>query len=269
MKTRLHRLFACFAVIAGLALPAAAAPIGWSVDVLTGNLVKLDLGTGSLTTVGATGFPVIRSLAFSSSGALFGIDQLGAQLLSIDPGTGATAVVGPLGSGTAGIGGLVFDAAGTLYYADEFNENLYTVNTATGAASLVGSMGQSVTGLAFRADGTLFGYADNPDNTLVTINKLTGLATTVGAIGLVSPDGGIAFDDAGQLWAVFQSGQYGIVNQATGAVALNGSFAGVQLSALDIQLQPAAGVPEPTSIGLVALSALGLLSHRRRRRRAA
>ncbi|MDJ0740256.1 MAG: DUF4394 domain-containing protein [Gammaproteobacteria bacterium] len=235
----------------------AAAPIGYTVDTNNDELATIDLATGTLTSIGATGFGGVRGLAFRADGTLFGVDQDSDQLITLDLTTGAGTTVGSLGASVNGIGGLAFAPDGTLYFAEEFGagENLYTVNTATGAATLVGSIGVSVTGLAFDTNGILFGYADTPDNELVSIDVATGIATTIGSIGSSFNDGGISFASDGTLYGVFSDGTFGTINTTTGALTGSGNN-NAFMSALAIQ--QVAAVPVPHTLALLALGLVSL-----------
>src|SRR2546427_731369 len=79
-------------------------------------------------------------------------------------------------------GGADRAAAGPLYMANGSNGNpSHGTNTATGAATLVGSQPINTfgSGLAARADGTIFLTGEGSDGTLRTVNKLTGTTTLV------------------------------------------------------------------------------------------
>jgi len=111
------------------------------------SLYTVNVGTGDLTLVGATGFSDVQGLAFSSSGSLFAWD-ISVGLLSINVATGAATDVNALiGAGGAPIQTLDFSPGGILYGA---RDELYTIDTATGVTTLIGSGGYSdIRGIAF------------------------------------------------------------------------------------------------------------------------
>jgi len=84
--------------------------------------------------------------------------------------------------------------------------NLYTVDPATGFATLVGALrdtdlaGYAVTGIAFGADGVLYGStsANSPTapGSLVTIDPTSGFITVVGAFGITGTMADLTFDSA-------------------------------------------------------------------------
>ena len=109
------------------------------------TLYTIDLTTGALTSIGATGMTGIQALAFSLSGSLFGWDiDLG--LVSIDASTGVATDVSAVGV-TASIQTIDFAPDGTLYGA---RDALYTIDPTTGVTTLIGSGGYSdLRGMAF------------------------------------------------------------------------------------------------------------------------
>ncbi len=119
------------------------------------NLVIIDQTDGSIATVGSTGFKRASGLAtHPTTGELF------ATGINTDPDTG-----------------------------EVDRSVLFTVNRDTGMGTEVGETGIedspifefNVAGLAFRADGTLFGYFESSD-TPGTIDTGTGAATGLTAL---------------------------------------------------------------------------------------
>jgi hypothetical protein len=110
------------------------------------SLYTVDVTTGALTLVGATGFSGLQGLAFSPTGSLFAWD-IGQGLLSINVGTGAAMDVNPGVGAPVGIQALDFSPGGVLYGV---RNELYTINATTGATTLVGSGGYNdVRGIGF------------------------------------------------------------------------------------------------------------------------
>src|SRR6185295_1087887 len=128
---------------------------------------------------------------------------------TIDTNTGAATRVGLLGSNHPE-GGLAFQPGTGVLFAVKsvLQDELVTINTTTGASTtvgLLGAAGRDTSGLAFRADGTLFGVALGPTpDRLITIDTITGVATTIGSLGTNVPAptvGGLEFDpDSGILY---------------------------------------------------------------------
>jgi MYXO-CTERM domain-containing protein len=109
----------------------------------------------------------------------------------------------------------VANAAAPIGYAAGF-DTLFRIDIATRQGVVVGEFGQfggapisDVEGLAFAADGTLYGVSDSiPGGALVRINTSTGRGTVVGNLGLQgqgtggidSLDFGLAATCDGRMW---------------------------------------------------------------------
>lgn len=150
----------------------------------------------------------IYSIAFNSSGALYGTD--GASLFTINPSTGTATLIGSLGTAIESlpgrVGGIRFDASGNLVAVayDDNNTNsldvseLWNVNPITGTATLLGTPTDSsgnplinlVPGLV---SGTFYGsafdsvscgngcYLENGADTFTLLSDQT--ATTLASAG--------------------------------------------------------------------------------------
>lgn len=186
----------------------------------TGFNPNLSIGyNGHLVSMAATGLPdrgaVIGntgSLSMSAidfhplTGVLYGIAVDGAnvsRLVTLNPVTGAT--ISTLGNlGLIAAGAMAFDSAGTLYVAGKVNSTdvghgLYTVSLAPFSKTLVGQIGYALSGMAFAADGSLYGvvkrrlFASEPEATnnggLVLINKSAGTGTLLFLSGIVNQQG--------------------------------------------------------------------------------
>lgn len=199
-----------FEVIEGLAFDADGTLFGvdasWN-DTLAGtlSLVTIDTATGAGTRVGPLGVLVNDpSLTFDCAGNLWmtGYDaaEENPTFYRVDPDTGAATEVGALGPSVFGLA-----TRGTTVFGLGKRSNLVTIDTSTGVATNVGPLanarlGQGA-GLAFAADGTLWGINDGetsyngsptePD--LFTINTSTGSAT-VWATMEDEPAGRVEFD---------------------------------------------------------------------------
>src|SRR5262249_21219312 len=129
----------------------------YGVDSFTGELVRIDPGTGATTAVGPLGLLIVPGLAcglgFDTTtntlfGSIFDVDQNADQLVTIDTATGAVTVVGPIGF--QNVSGLAFDpTTNTLFGADEFSGDLISIDKATGAGTFLATMSSGGATLAF------------------------------------------------------------------------------------------------------------------------
>ncbi len=263
---------------------------------ITGDLYRIDPSTGLPTLIGPlidNGFNpyAVTGLAFDSvNGLLYGStsNNSGAggssskELVAINPNTGAVTVVGSFT--TAGtMADLTFDATtAILYGTGSLDGNLYVINTATGVATAVGSAGfpansTAGNGVAANSAGQIFGTPLGANQHLVQFNKSNGSVTTVATLsGAPFSSGAInamAFNSGGTLYGVNVDLTSGArptdlvtIDTGTGVV----TNIGASVNGLDaiVFFNPTA-VPEPATLSLLGLGALGSfgLNVLRRRRR--
>lgn len=207
------------------------------------SLVTLDPSTGAATLIGSLGLPgggTLSDLAVGPDGILYGISgqSAGTGLFTVNPTTGQATRVTPFAVGLSG-GALAFGPGGALYAAGESSGTLFTVNATTGMFTpgplLTGSPIDDgmFTALAFDDQGNLFGtiFRGSPfggPSALVRVDPTTGVITTIASGPPVIPNGlnAIAFQSAGP--------------------------------------PPSSGIPEPASLALLGIGALGLLACCRR-----
>jgi hypothetical protein len=226
----------------------AAAPTGYSInsDSPTGNgdsLYRIDLATGAETRVatvkslGQTRIDV-EGLAFAPDGTLYGMDDDAMTLFALNP---DNALVQPgaefplTGLPVPLVGGhdfgMTFACDGNLYATAlaqlPDSRSLFRVGL-TGVATRIGAMGSlnpvtisalaawgnpvELYGLGNGADGN--GDPDTPNLYQIDVN--TGIAALVGPLGAAAGpylQGGLAFDDAGQLWAATEGALFGWPSQ--------------------------------------------------------
>lgn len=212
-----------------------------------GSLFTVDVNTGAATFVGGTGFTAVSGLTADASGNLFGSANIGTtnddfadRLISIDPLTGAGTLIGTYGAGIEGVDGIDFHpTTGVLYGVN--GKDLLTINTSTGAATVLGTLIDTGTNQAL--NGFMVGLSFDPNGNLF------------GSIGF-SP----AISERGSIY------QIDIANLEATFIGDDDGDAPVSDLAYKISVT---SVPEPSSVALLSLGAVGVLGWRRRRAKAA
>ena len=251
-----------------------------------GDLVIVDQTTGTVTTLGASGFPRLTGLGIEPNGAIYA-STLGGVTFPPGPGQHSTsdllqlsatgAVLSDIGTVATAAGSTVAIAdlavqpgTGTLFaISNEFGNvapgSLYTINPANGVATLVGPTGEFFGSIAFAPDGTLYLIGASFDMgpvspVLDSLNPATGaligssvtLADFYGAFG-IRPTDGVLFVGNGDGSQIFT------LNPNTGvATALTSTTGSSFVADLDFV------VPEPGTIILAGLGLAGLILYRRR-----
>lgn len=249
-----------------LALAIALALMAGSAQATTiwigdnsGTLFTADTGTGATTLIGNMGFAAF-DIAFDPAGNLYALDLGGTALYSVNESTAATTLIGSTGAFTEG---LAFRSDGVLFASG--GTGIYTVNPATGAATLLGSTGgpASAGDVAFDASGNL--YMSDISGNLVGIDQTTGAGTIIGATGFFSVFGlafadGTMFGTAGEeIFAInLATGAGTFLSDYTSSPGLTGANGATALAVSE-------AVPEPSTIGLLALGIGGILLGGRRR----
>ncbi len=209
---------------------AVAVPHGYSInsDSPTANadsLYQIDLADGSHIRIGTvTSFGQVRidveGLALAPDGTLYGVDDDATTLFPINTSNGT--VIGSQEVNISGIPsgggndfGMTFACDGDLYITSIRTQSLYRM-ALDGTATLVGtagSLGANIGAIAAYGDPVqLFGLGNGLDGNnqvdsrmLFAIDPDTGLATAIGTLGASALDyheAGLAFDEAGMLWAI-------------------------------------------------------------------
>jgi hypothetical protein len=205
------------------------------------RLFEIDLGTGQSVSRGALArvYEDVEGLAFDAAGTLYGIDDATKTLLQIDTRTGSTTIPGRLTGNTrlpASISeiddpGLTFTCDGRLLLSSTRGK-LFKVRPEDGVATQVGSgttMTTGITDLATYGNG-VFGLGKSG---LYRIDPDSGSASLIGDYGhgiQFTGGGGLAFDDAGVLWAIADRSPTGAsavyrIDPTTGAASSAGSVA--------------------------------------------
>ncbi len=232
----------------------SAAPVGYSINSDSGTinsdgLYLIDLATGAelerIGTVRSVGTPKldVEGLAFAPGGTLYGIDDDSLTLFPISLTTALIVdsqertITGLPGGGQNDFG-MTFDCDGNLYVTSVINGSLYQMDLEgnTTIQGSEGSLGVKISALAAYGNPTRLyglgnglvseGVKDTPN--LYEIDITSGTANLIGALGPAAKDyfeGGLAFDDAGQLWAItdrrqlFAPSQVMRINTTTGVAS--------------------------------------------------
>lgn len=227
----------------------SAAPVGYSInsdspsEANTDGLYRIDLASGEeierIGTVETTGFVTItdvEGLAFAPDGTLYGIDDdqlilfpIDTLTAKVDPNDGVT--VSGLTPGENDFG-MTFACDDALYITtvgsleNPNRQSLYNVSP-LGVTTLIGSagsLGANISALAAYGNPVrLFGLGNGTagvgaaaSQILYEINPATGVATEIGPLGAsvgAYTEGGLAFDESGQLWAITDRRTLGLPSQ--------------------------------------------------------
>ena len=178
----------------------------YAVTTVGGVLLRMDVDSGTVTTVGATGLGAnggsVTGAAYDPVSGLFYVvsvseDLLGrSKLYTVDPATGASHFVGGIsvpGMPAVAITDIAVDAGGAMYGFEGLSHALVAIDRATGDANVVGDTGiftQYAAAMDFDdSDGRLYVVAiDSADTSgLVTksyvVDPTTGAASELGALG--------------------------------------------------------------------------------------
>ncbi len=239
-------------------------PLGLAFDS-TGNLFVginsaiYEYTPGGVQSTFASGLSGPRSLAFDSAGDLFEADLNTGNIYEFTPGGVRSTFV----SGLGGPEGLAFDSAGNLFVGAN-NSTIYEY-TPGGVQSTFASGLSDPQALAFDSAGNLF-ETDYGSDSIIKITP-GGVRSTF-ASGLFSLHG-LAFDSTGDLFAQSSLNGGGIIYEFTPGY-MNGQMpitfaSGSGLSpSLALAFQgETLPVPEPSALGLLAVSLTALLVSRR------
>lgn len=224
-------LTAMFLLVGLFAVSANAAPVAYSVNSDSGNqatddsLYVINLATGSDQQIGKlfNGIDNLidtEGLAIAPDGTLWGIDDDSLTLFPINIASGSVdftkekKLIGiPAGGGNDF--GMTFTCSNTLFITSVKTQTLYQLET-SGSAQVVGAiggLGVNISAIAaLGKPGKLYGLGngqlqngqtDAPN--LYSIDPLTGTTTLIGPLGVDAREynqGGLSFDDNGDLWAI-------------------------------------------------------------------
>jgi hypothetical protein len=220
------------------------------------------------------------AMDFDTAGStLYVINHLntavGLEVGTVNTTTGAYTAGAPITGGLVGTTetGLSVDPTSETFYASNAAE-LFTLNPVTGVATSVGPFLDgagaplgTVIDIAINNSGRM--YAHVLGGALWSIDKTTGASTLVGNSGLASNFAqGMDFDPASDLLyaAVYTgggTGSYGTWNTGDGSFTEILALPSFPDPGSGRELEMAVRIPEPTTLGLIAFGALGLLRRRR------
>jgi hypothetical protein len=259
----------------------------YAIDVsgYVSELYQVDIATGALTPIGelrdAGGNPAIAfgsSLAFDTSGVLWGLDGATARIGSINTATAEVALLPAPSSIPGFMSGITFDPATNVLYAvceGGAAPGFYSVNTTTGAYTLLAANALTLSSISFGGNGVLYGV-DYYANQLYQIDHSAGFAATaIGAPGsLHSIRELTAFGDGPGISLFAESDGLGLATIQVGppntSTVIGGLSGYGQIDGLAYSVITSNVVPEPSTLLLsTSLGAMVLAIGWRRRRRAA
>jgi hypothetical protein len=216
------------------------------------NFGTIDLNTGVFSSVGSFGFLASGLGVYNNT--IYTVNAVGnGNLYIVNPANAAVTQVGATSS-------LNYDDFGSTLsglYAVDSSANLYSLNPSTGVPTLIGS-----TGLTFgdyrglSANSSALYFANGPD--LYTLNTSTGAATLIGGTG------GPEFVTLLTLNGTLYGGQdYPTINIDTLNANTGMATVGPAIPGNNDTIIGLAPIPEPSTLSLLSLGALGLLSRRR------
>ena len=234
------QFFSTLAAAALLAFTAVldAEPILYSTTNFGSTLVRIDVGAGTVTTIGDFGVPGALAIAISRKGKFYTVTQgypaggPNPQLARVNPATGSATPFG-VNLHPESFMGIGFSPEGDLYgvNADSGSpkqNSLYRFDVKTGKARKVGATGGcgDIMDVAWHPDGTMYGVAFD---SLYRIKEHSGKAEFVTKLQGLTKAMGLAIDDDGTFYVteVLGSSLLWRVNPVTGAVT---AVAGVTLS---------------------------------------
>jgi len=218
-KLSIHKRWALLVAVC-LAFPFIgwSQPFGYAINSddadQADQLLLINLATGDHSSMGSlpSAFSDVEGLAFSPDGRLYGADDSSKTLLLINTNdANAIAVDGSrfnlgFNPSTNFDFGMTFTCDGQILLVAEETQSLYNVDINEGSAQLIGQSGGLNDRMSAIASFGEFVFSLAPDNgTLYQIDTTTGtsqLVSTIAELGGANMDAGLAFDEAGVLWAI-------------------------------------------------------------------
>jgi hypothetical protein len=302
---RKHIIAAAAALAGLLAANSAQAELIYALNESGTNIFQFDstntgkVITGKFLTGLAANEQLLTIDVRPGTGAIYGVGSFG-NLYTVNAGTGALSLVAPITGGS--VDGTNFgsdfnplssgfSASGdTLQFTSDSGVN-WRINPITGVATVQSTLAfgagdthaggnVNVVGLAYTnnfagATSTqLFGLDSGFDALVSLATPSNGSITTVGALGINVTDlaGFDISGSSGTAFAALQTTTSGIsnlytINLATGTATLVGQIGGgLLVRDITVVAGSGAGIPEPASLGILALGAAALFTRRTRRK---
>jgi hypothetical protein len=275
---RISRTLAIGVVLFASARANAATELLFGVELATDNLISFNSDApGSILTShainGLQSGEAIRGIDMGPNGLLYGLGS-SSRLYTIDPNTGQATAVGGQFSTVLNGSTFGFDIEPTGARVTSDLGQALLINTSTGVATVQASPvyapGDPHFGVAPRVDALALNPAngawiagDSLANSFATFTPSTGALNTIGNAGIdYSRNNGLDFSqNTGILYLASPSASSDpaanlyTVNPLTGAVSLVGLIGNVGDNIL-VDGLTVASVPEPSSLGLLALGSV-------------
>src|SRR5664279_292222 len=275
---RISRTLAVGVVLFAAARANAATELLFGVELATDNLISFNSDApGSILTShainGLQSGEAIRGIDMGPNGLLYGLGS-SSRLYTIDPNTGQATAVGGQFSTVLNGSTFGFDIGPTGARVTSDLGQALLINTSTGVAtpqsSLFYASGDPHFGAAPRVDALALNPAngawiagDSLANSFATLTPGTGSLSTIGNAGIdFARNNGLDFSqNTGILYLVSPAASSDpaanlyTVNPLTGAVSLVGLIGNVGDNIL-VDGLTVASVPEPSSLGLLALGSV-------------
>jgi hypothetical protein len=278
MFARISRALAIGVVLFASARANAATELLFGVELATDNLISFNSDApGSILTShainGLQSGEAIRGIDMGPNGLLYGLGS-SSRLYTIDPNTGQATAVGGQFSTVLNGSTFGFDIEPTGARVTSDLGQALLINTSTGVATVQASPvyapGDPHFGVAPRVDALALNPAngawiagDSLANSFATLTPGTGSLSTIGNAGIdFARNNGLDFSqNTGILYLASPSASSDpaanlyTVNPLTGAVSLVGLIGNVGDNIL-VDGLTVASVPEPSSLGLLALGSV-------------
>jgi hypothetical protein len=254
-----------FATLLSLAVAApATAQSDTFYAVLSGNaLYEIDAGALSATSLGTLSVSTVGGLATRNDGTLLAISASTDEMYQVDPTTGTSTSLGPLSQGFNFSMGMAVDPTTDRVYAVSSGGALYSsllveIDLSTGAVSSVAdTTADAIVGLAFGAQGQLFGIDGQSPDEFIAIDLATGQLTipTPGSLTSWAGIGCFAIGGSGTMYAVHNDQRLLRIDPATGSATdlgvISGLPAGV-VTGLTSKSPPSSMTGAPDQVSLSA-----------------